>query len=127
MLREVVNVHQQDPQLRRRWFCDDYFDIFVWERMESNSAIVGFQLCYDKAQHERVLSWRETTGYTHLGIDSGEPGPATNMSPIMVADGVLPLSDVLKKFDAGAARLDSRIRDFIREKLLNYGLEQNET
>ena len=127
MLREVVNVHQLDPRLRRRWFCDDYFDIFVWERRESGSAIVGFQLCYDKAQHERVLSWRETTGYTHRGIDSGESGPVTNRSPIMVADGVLPYHAVLEKFDAGAESLDARIRDFIREKLLNYRLEQNET
>ena len=127
MLREVVNVHQQDAPLRRRWFCVDYFDICVWESLESGRAIVGLQLCYDKAQHERVLSWRESTGYAHLGIDGGEPGPATNMSPIMVADGVLPLPDVLKKFDACAVGLDTRIRDFIREKLLKYGLEQNET
>ena len=31
MLREVGNVYQQDPGLKRRWFCDDYFDVFVWE------------------------------------------------------------------------------------------------
>jgi len=45
----------------------------------------------------------------------------------MVMDGAMPLSAVLEKFDAHAVKLDARIRDFIREKLRNYGLEQHET
>jgi hypothetical protein len=122
MLREVANVHQQAPHLRRRWFCDDYFDLFLWEKAACDRRIVvGFQLCYDKSRHERVLNWRESTGYTHHAIDSGDRFPGTPMTPIMVADGVLPLPAVLVKFDASAAGLESRLRDFIRERLLDYG------
>jgi len=119
VLREIGNVHQQDPDTRRRWFCDDYFDIFVWEK--SDGAIVGFQLCYDKSVRERVLSWRESSGYAHHRIDSGEESPAINMTPIMVADGVLPLPVVLEKFDQHAAAIEPRIRQFIRQRLLDYG------
>ncbi len=122
MLREVGNVHQQDPLLRRRWFCDDYFDIFVWEQPEPGGAITGFQLCYDKFQHERVLRWRESGGYTHHGIDSGDRMPGSHMTPVMVADGVLPLPKVLEKFDESAAPLEPRIREFIRGRLLDYGM-----
>jgi hypothetical protein len=119
MLREIGNVHQQDPQLRRRWFCDDYFDIFAWER--PGGEIVELQLCYDRAVHERVLRWRETAGYAHHGIDSGEDSLFKNMTPIMVADGVFPLTEVLEKFDVCAACIEPRIRDFIRQRLLDYG------
>ena len=121
MLREVVNVHQQDPRLRRRWFCDDYFDIFVWESLEPDNAIVGFQLCYDKTLCERVLSWRESTGYTHHGIDGGDALPGANRTPIMVMDGVMPLPAVLQKFDVSAARMEPRIRELIRARLWDYG------
>lgn len=119
MLREIGNVQQQDPHKRRRWFCDDYFDLFVWE--EPGGHIVGFQLCYDKSVRERVLKWDENAGYAHHRIDNGEPLPGMNMSPIMVADGMLPLPTVMDKFEASAVTLDPQVRNFIRQRLRNYG------
>jgi hypothetical protein len=119
VLREIGNVHQQDPHTRRRWFCDGYFDLFVWE--EPGGRVVGFQLCYDTSARERVLSWRDSTGYAHHRIDSGDQSLFKNRSPIMVADGALPLPAVLEKFGTRAARIDPRVRDFIRERLLEYG------
>ncbi len=118
MLREIGNVHQQDSHRRRRWFCDDYFDLFVWEK--PGGLIVEFQLCYDKSVRERVLKWREGTGFAHHRIDSGEDSPAINRSPIMVADGVLSVSTVMDKFEASAGRLDPRVRDFVRQRLRDY-------
>ena len=119
MLREIGNVHQQDPGLRRRWFCDDYFDLFVW--VNPGGDIVAFQLCYDLSARQRVLSWREHGGYTHHRIDSGEQSTFKNMTPILVDDGALPLPGVLEKFDARAAGIDGRVRVFVRERLLEYG------
>jgi len=29
-LREVLIVEQTDPKLRRRWFENDFFDLFTW-------------------------------------------------------------------------------------------------
>jgi hypothetical protein len=119
MLREIVNVHQQDVRTRRRWFCDGYFDIFVWEG--SGGQIVEMQLCYDKAAREHILRWHDAAGFTHHGIDSGDDSTFKNRTPILVADGELPLPAVLAKFDACALDLEPRIRDFIRERLLDYG------
>ena len=31
MLREILDVFQDDPSSQRRWFHDDYFDLFVRE------------------------------------------------------------------------------------------------
>ena len=45
MLHEVARVNQKEPHVRRRWFRDDYFDIFTWQA--ANGDVVGFQLCYD--------------------------------------------------------------------------------
>ncbi len=118
MLREIGNVHQRDPHTRRRWFCDDYFDLFVWEK--PGGRIVEFQLCYDKSVRERVLKWGENAGYAHHRIDSGDDSPAINRSPIMVADGAPPLPKVMDKFEASAASLDPRVRDFIRQRLRDY-------
>jgi hypothetical protein len=119
MLREIVNVYQPDARVRRRWFCDDYFDIFIWE--ESGGRILELQFCYDKAAHERMLRWHDATGFTHHGVDGGEASTFKNRTPILVADGVLPLPTVLGKFDAHALDLELRIRGFIRQRLLEYG------
>jgi len=120
MLREVMNVQQLDPELSRRWFCDDYFDLFVWER--PGGGIVEFQLCYDKPVRERVLKWRAASGFAHHRIDSGEQTPDINMTPIMVADGVMPLAAVLERFDTHAADMDPLVRDFVRGRLVEYGM-----
>ena len=49
MLREMARVRQQDPAVRRRWFRDDYFDLFTWQKGDGpdGGIVVGFQLCYD--------------------------------------------------------------------------------
>jgi hypothetical protein len=118
MLREIANVQQREPGLLRRWFRDDYFDIFVWQ--SPHGAFVSLQLCYDLPSRERVLVWREGHGYAHHGIDSGEATPFDNRSPIMVADGVLPVDVVMAEFDQRGAALEPALRDFIAGHLRAY-------
>ena len=119
MLREMQSVRQQDPQVRRRWFRDDYFDLFTWQRPDG--GIAGFQLCYDLPNYERVLSWRDTQGYSHHSVDGGEQSPFKNRTPIMVLDGPLPLPTVLEEFDRRASELDPALHGFLRKHLLAYG------
>lgn len=128
MLREMARVRQTDPAVRRRWFRDDYFDIFTWQSVDGmdrpDGGIVGFQLCYDLPTYERVLSWRLGKGYSHHRVDGGEASPIKNRTPIMVPDGQLPLPMVLEEFDQRAATLDSLLRTFLRQHLLDYGIGQ---
>ena len=119
MLREMAHVRQQDPQLRRRWFRDDYFDLFTWQGPDG--GIVGFQLCYDLPSFERVLSWREAKGYSHHQVDGGEASPYKNMTPIMTLDGVMPLSTVLAEYDNRSVELEASLRLFLRQRLIDYG------
>lgn len=121
MLAEIGRVRQDNRELRRRWFCDDYFDLFVWQLPDDR--VTGFQLCYDLPAYERVLSWRQDVGFSHHRIDSGEQSPYKNMTPIMVADGELPVNDVLSEFKVRAAAVDPAVRDTILAKLHEYGAE----
>ncbi len=119
MLREMTRVRQQDPALRRRWFRDDYFDIFTWQNAQGD--VVGFQLCYDLPTYERVLSWRVAKGYSHHRVDGGEASPIKNRTPIMVLDGLLPVATVLEEFDRRTVELDPALRVLMRQHLLDYG------
>ncbi len=119
MLHEITRVNQPDPNLRRRWFRDDYFDIFTWQA--ADSSMVSFQVCYDLPNYERVLSWRAANGYTHHRVDGGEASPVKNRTPIMVPDGLVPLTTVLEEFDLRATELEAPVRAFLRQHLLDYG------
>jgi hypothetical protein len=68
MLHEIVGV-ADEPPARRRWFHDDYFDLFVWQTREGE--VILFQLCYGIASSERALVWHRQGGFFHDGIEPG--------------------------------------------------------
>ena len=51
MLHEIVGL-ADEPPARRRWFHDDYFDLFVWQTLSGD--LTRFQLCYGIASNERA-------------------------------------------------------------------------
>ena len=119
MLREIAAVRQDSAETRRRWFQDDFFDLFVWQGRDGE--FVAFQLCYDIKVSERALSWKKDKGYTHDRIDSGEQAQQRmKMSPLMVADGVFPLYSIAPRFESAAAAIDADIRAFILARLREY-------
>lgn len=118
MLREISNVSQREPGLKRRWFRDDYFDIFTWQ--DTWGQFTNLQLCYDLGGNERVLSWRRDGGYMHEAVDGGEQSPVRNRTPILIADGVLPLDTVQREFDARCGALDAELQQFICSRIAGY-------
>lgn len=118
MLKEISGVRQDDPKVIRRWFQDDYFDLFVWQ--SRGARITGFQLCYDIPGLQRVLSWHERSGFSHDRIDTGEATPERNMTPILVADGRPPIEEVLANFTRRSPAVDPDVREFISRKLQEY-------
>jgi hypothetical protein len=119
MLREIARVRQDAPDVKRRWFQDDYFDLFLW--CTRSGEITAFQLAYDKRGAERVLSWDARRGYLHSAIDSGD-GERRPLSgtPLLIAAGRFPKSRVLTEFDARTRELEPAMRDFVRDKALRY-------
>src|SRR5262245_51316817 len=79
MMREIEGV-ASEPRLRRRWFHDDYFDLFVWEN--DTGDITRFELCYGSDSVERALVWRRRGGFFHDGAQPAKGTPA--MQPIVM-------------------------------------------
>lgn len=119
MLQKIRGVRQHDAPLERHWFQDDFFDLFVWT--DASGAVVAFQLCYDRLNHERVLAWNATAGFIHRRVDDGEQTPVKNMSPSMVTDGQFGADGVAAEFERRGMEIDLRLRDFIRGKIGEAG------
>ncbi len=105
MLHEIVGV-TDEPPARRRWFHDDYFDLFVWQTREGE--VVLFQLCYGIASSERALVWHRQGGFFHDGL---EPG--------MRDDHALAL-EVLERFGEAAPTVPKAIRQAVEARLQEY-------
>ena len=63
MLKEIIGV-ADDPPAKRRWFHDDYFDLFVWQ---AGGEVTLFELCYGPDTSERALVWDRQRGFFHDG------------------------------------------------------------
>jgi len=117
MLREVA-ASQSTGEARRRWFSDDEFDLVVW--FSDSGSIEGFELCYDRSRGERALIWSSSDGYGHFRVDTGELTPLKNLTPILVAGGVLSKDRVIAGFLKVSTNLDPAIRSFVVARLHEY-------
>lgn len=103
------------PGVLRRWFADEYFDLFVWTDSE---GIRAFELCFDKPRDERAVAWKWDRGFSRARIDAGEDNPAKNNTPIWVKDeGELKLSELILRFEQSGGELDPKVYEFVRAKL----------
>src|SRR5689334_10266301 len=115
MLREISGVLQDQPGLTRRWFQDDYFDLFVW--LTPLGDLRAFQLAYERSRGERVLEWSTEHGFDHSFVDSGEEQPIANMTPLMVRGGTCPVRQVTREFEQRSGQLEAQLCQTILTKL----------
>ena len=115
MLREILDVLQEDPAVQRRWFHDDYFDLFV---MQSGSEVSGFQLCYGIDTSEQALVWSKTHGYFHDGAPrSGDViGGRLNSGEPIEAD------PIIARFAQAAEGMPAGLRLALLERLREFAL-----
>ena len=120
MLLELKEVRQIKGEGVRRWFSDRDLDLIVW--YETNK-IIGFQLCYDKSDNERALTWYKKHGFIHTKIDDGESSISqvrNKMSPILVSDGIVDKTFIADQFKEKSQKLNIDLADFIHTKILEY-------
>jgi hypothetical protein len=117
MLKELP-ASQVPGQPRRRWFADQHFDLIVW--LAADDTVDGFQLCYDVGRVEHALTWDRSRGYHHDRVDDGESSPTRNRTPILVADGHFPASDILSRLEDSCDLVDASIRSFVVKKIRAY-------
>jgi hypothetical protein len=120
MLREIRNLEQRQPQRVKRWFQDDYFDLFVWQ--DRDGEVVQFQLCYERdTRLERALDWKRGRGFQHLKVRQRyAEALGREQSGDMSLDGVLPYVALRDRFAGAADNLAPALRDFIQDKLAEY-------
>ena len=118
MLNEIPNARQVAGEGFRRWFADDYFDLIVWYGTENRPT--GFQLCYDKQDRERALTWTPSHGFQHDRVDAGEVPGHAKMTPIIVADGAFNRDPVAERFRQASVSIDPQIASFVLEKLRTF-------
>ena len=121
-LREVLIVEQKDPSLKRRWFENDYFDLFIWQ--EAAGAMVRFELYYDVERNERALVWTRSGGTYHDGVDHGDAANGYPQAPILVADGKFDSGTVVPRFERDSATVPAELRDVVLAKMREHLLAQ---
>ena len=102
MLREIEGI-TDEPRTRRRWFHDDYFDLFVWQT--DTGDITLFQLCYGVAPDERALVWHRAGGFFHDGAEPGDTPAA---------------GEVVERFETAAQSLPRKVRHAVADRIREY-------
>lgn len=116
MMREILGV-APDTTARRRWFHDDYFDLFVWQ--VPSGEVTSFQLCYGIDSSERALVWQHERGFFHDGV-RGHP-VAGEVIGAGAAKGSQGNPDpVVARFDAAAGALPGEVRAAVAARIREY-------
>ena len=121
MLKLVPNIRQDPKEPFRRWYADDAgdLDLIVW--FGKDRRISGFQLCYDLEKDQRAVTWRAETGFSHERVDDGENRPGRYKStPILIPDGFLDKTDLIRRFEEKSGGLEKDVADFILKRLKTY-------
>ena len=100
MLHEIVGL-ADEPPAKRRWFHDEYFDLFVWQAF--NGDVLHFELCYGIHASEQAVIWHRQTGFFHDGDWGKEPVEA-----------------LLERFAETAPTLPKPIRQVVEVRLREF-------
>jgi hypothetical protein len=116
MLREVGHVRQGEPDLRKRWFESDFFDLYLWER---EGRVVHMQLCYNRHRSdESAISWKEGLGLFHDGVDAVR----RSETPLLEHGGDFDAERVNARFLRESADLPIELRRFVLARLHDFAL-----
>lgn len=115
MLREILDVTQDDPASTRRWFHDDDFDLFT---REAGGELAAFELCYGIRSGERALVWKRDKGYFH----DGEASPDF-IGAGVVNGGPFEADPVIARFALAAGGLPRPLRVAVEARLREYAVQ----
>lgn len=115
MLREIGHTRQDGNRGLRRWFQDDYFDLYVWQ--DDDKAPVAMQLCYDRNHAEGSIVWSQAEGFSHASVESGSRPGSYSMTAILRASSELPYFRVYQRFLNASRDWDHDLRPFVIERL----------
>ena len=115
MLREIKSVRQIPGEPTRRWFNSEEMDLIVWQQ---NEDILGFQLCYDKTNNEKAVSWKQGLGLMHEDVNNDDvrDGPYKG-TPVLTQNEFYDLEKIKTDFIKYSEMLPDEVKSFILETL----------
>jgi hypothetical protein len=116
MMKEILGV-TDEPRTQRRWFHDEYFDLFVWQT--SAGEITLFQLCYGIDSSERALVWHQHGGFFHDGLHSARSSEQV-LGARLHPDTPLDADPIVARFEGAASTLPEDVREFVSARLREY-------
>jgi len=125
MLSENKTVRQRYGDGYRRWFLDDYFDLIIWYD-DSKRNLIGFQLCYEKLQNERAVTYKienDRIIRSHRYITSSlavPPKKDAQMTAILKGDADRLNPEVIEKFLKEFGKLEEDLKLFIVKELNEF-------
>jgi len=120
VLREISDVTQDDASILRRWFHDDYFDLFV---LQADGELDAFELCYGIDSDERALVWSRAGGYFH---DGGTSASGEFIGAQLASGDPLEADPIIARFERAAAELPEALRLALTARLREYALQDAE-
>ncbi len=118
MLREIGGIRQDSDRGHRRWFQDDYFDLYLWQ--DKHGSPIAFHLCYARNAAEGAITWRAGEGYTHASVDAGEHAAFVSMSPVLRPASAPPYFRIYRRLLDATAGWDPVLRGFMLQRLREY-------
>ena len=106
MMQEILGL-ADEADVHRRWFHDDYFDLFVWQT--DGGEMVQFQLCYGINSSEQALVWHKRDGFYLDGAKAFGPGKEPLAARFDAAASALP--------EEIRAAMIARVREFAEQKV----------
>ncbi len=119
MFHEISHLRQSSRSQVKRWFTSRDMDLFVWFR---KTEPVRFQLCYNKQNSEKAISWDFHCGFRHYRVDSGETNPDQHKQTPLLIDlcDQQNLAVIARDFLAACEYIDIGLTDFIYARLMEH-------
>ena len=118
MLREIGATRQDSARGRRRWFQDDYFDLYIWQ--DAAATVIAFQLCYARNQNEGVIRWSSEDGFSHERVDDARHAAGMGMAPVLRTGATPPYFRIYNCFLSASEGWDPGLRTLVIERLREY-------
>jgi hypothetical protein len=117
MLR-AAPIQRFHNDLDKSYSADDYLDLVVW--YEFSGEVHGYQLCYDRFDAPRAITWTRERGFSHCFVD-GSRGRGFGMSPVLESCKAFAWRMVLREFMERSVNLDPAIRHMVQEQIVRHG------
>jgi hypothetical protein len=118
MLKEILDVRQHPEEPFRRYFWDEYLELWVW--LDEQRQVIGFELSYDLRGEGRAFRWLHDGGMRHYLVDDGEARGMKKSIPVLRSGGAPVDRRIDEEFAGRCEKIDAEIARVVQARLQEY-------